>query len=327
LNDPKTKEIIPDPATFSLVQLAFKEYGKGSISYSELGKKLRSLGLINQTGNPLSGSQVQQMLTDPFYYGAFMFSGELHQGNHKPAVTKSLWDQVQSKMRNRGKPKKFKKQKHYYAFRGIMTCAACGRLITPEVQKRNNYYHCTRRLDEGGYCTPYVNEKELTSQFESLMDSVMLPDDWIELTLAELDKLENTRESRLKARLAKLDDELDVIQSRLSRLADLYISHEIDRADYTARKAVLVNQKVINAEARKELAKDRGSRMLEPARRPLKLVQDWKNAPAGDDLGKLRDFVTEVVSNLTLDSRKVLWDWIQPFGLFSNSRCYTEWLG
>jgi site-specific DNA recombinase len=287
---------------------------------------LGKLGLINRTSNPLSASQVQQLLTDPFYYGAFKYNGELYQGTHKAAITKSLWDEVQTKMRNRGKPKTFKKHNKYFAFRGLLTCAECGRSITPETQKHNNYYHCTRRL-ESGYCTPYVNEKELTSQFEAILDSVALPDDWIELMLAELVKLENTRESRLKARLAKLDDELDVIQARLSRLADLYISHEIDRADYTARKAVLVNQKISNAEARKELANDRGSSILEPARRPLKLVWDLKNAPAGDDLGKLRDYVARVVSNLTLNSRNVLWDWTEPFGLLSKSAEYTDWLG
>lgn len=325
-NDPKAHEILPDPETFDLVQLMFKEYATDAISLRELGLKMYPLGLTNRIGNALSASQVQLMLTDPFYYGAFLYNGELYNGNHKPAVTKTLWDMVQAKMRSRGKPKTYKKHQKFYAFRGFMSCAGCGRSVTAETQKGHNYYHCTKRTVEG--CNqPFLREENLASQLNEVMNQVALPDEWIERMLAEIEKLEKKKESRIKARLAKLNDELNVIQSRLSRLADLYISQELDRADYTARKAVLVNQKVENAEARKYIAKDKGSRMFEPLRRPLKLVLDWKYAPAVDDLSKLRDTVAEVGSNWSLDSRKVLWDWIEPFGLLAKSGLYPDWLG
>lgn len=67
--------------------------------------------------------------------------------------------------------------------------------------------------------------------------------------------------------------------------------------------------------------------LFEPLRRPLKLVWDLKNAPAGVDLLKLRDKVAEVGSNWSLNSRKVLWDWIPPYALLSQRASYSSWLG
>jgi len=48
----------------------------------------------------------QQSGVNPFYYGAFKFNGELYQGNHKPAIAKKLFDQVQAVMTEKSKPKK-----------------------------------------------------------------------------------------------------------------------------------------------------------------------------------------------------------------------------
>jgi hypothetical protein len=65
--------------------------------------------------------------------------------------------------------------------------------------------------------------------------------------------------------------------------------------------------------------------MIEPMREPLKLVLDLKYALAGGDLRELGDFVAKVGSNLKLNSRKVLWDWIPPYALLSQRGSYARW--
>jgi hypothetical protein len=67
--------------------------------------------------------------------------------------------------------------------------------------------------------------------------------------------------------------------------------------------------------------------MFELMRQPLKLVQDWKSAPAGGDLSKLRALAAQVGSNWVLDSRKVLWDWTAPYALLAERDSYSGWLG
>jgi site-specific DNA recombinase len=326
LNHAKTREIIPDPPIFKLIAQMFNDYASEDVSLELLGQRMFDLGLQNGVARPLSSSQVQLVLTDPFYYGAFIYNGELHLGIHEPAVSKSLWDKVQAKMRQRGKLKTYKKTMKVFAFRGFMRCAECGRAITVERQKGHVYYHCTKhgKIPCG---QPSLREESLAGQLNEVMARIDLPDRWIERMLAEIEKAESESESRISGRISELDAEFGTIQSRLSRLADLYTDGEIDRADYNARKSLLIDRKVALVERKREFATDGGSRMFELMRQPLKLVQDWKNAPAGGDLSKLRALAAQVGSNWVLDSRKVLWDWVSPYALLAERASYTNWLG
>jgi hypothetical protein len=64
------------------------------------------------------------------------------------------------------------------------------------------------------------------------------------------------------------------VQDRLSRLTDLYVSGDIDRADYTARKSEQIDRAVLLLEVRKEIAKGAAGTRFELMRKPLKLVLD-----------------------------------------------------
>ncbi|OYV31335.1 MAG: hypothetical protein B7Z81_13770, partial [Acidocella sp. 20-61-6] len=37
----------------------------------------------------------QDILRNPFYYGNFLYKGELYQGSHKPMISKKLFDKIQ----------------------------------------------------------------------------------------------------------------------------------------------------------------------------------------------------------------------------------------
>src|SRR5690606_27540419 len=60
---------------------------------------------------------------------------------------------------------------------------------------------------------------------------------------------------------------------------------------------------------------------------PLKLIQDWKNAPAGGDLLKLRDFAAQVSSKWLLNSRNLLWDWNPGYAPMARRGSYASWQG
>src|SRR5690606_9148497 len=104
--------------------------------------------------------------------------------------------------------------------------------------------------------------------------------------LAEIEKEESGVNARMSSELAGLDAEHKGIQTQLSRLADLYVGGDIEKTDYHARKSLLIDRKVALIEARKEIAKGAAGMRFERMREPLRLVLDWKNAPAVGDLGK-----------------------------------------
>jgi DNA invertase Pin-like site-specific DNA recombinase len=98
VNDKVSHIIVPAPALFKLVRELFEEYATGSHSLKEVRNLLYARGLVSRNGKVLTVSNIQMILCNPFYYGAFKFNGEIFQGKHKPAITKKLFDQCQAVM-------------------------------------------------------------------------------------------------------------------------------------------------------------------------------------------------------------------------------------
>jgi DNA invertase Pin-like site-specific DNA recombinase len=143
LNNKLTKKMVPDPERFHLVKKLFELYATGKYSIKGVRKIITEAGLKSRNGKVLSNSNIQAILTNPFYYGAFRFNGELYQGIHKPMIAKKLFDKCQKIMADRSRPKK--RGEKFYAFRGLLKCAECGCAITSETQKEHNYYRCTKK--------------------------------------------------------------------------------------------------------------------------------------------------------------------------------------
>ena len=61
-----------------------------------LTKKAAAVGLTNRTGgSPLVKAKIHQLLQNPIYYGEFCWLGQLHQGLHKPIISRDLFTRVQ----------------------------------------------------------------------------------------------------------------------------------------------------------------------------------------------------------------------------------------
>ena len=179
-NDLKAHTIVKDEGKAPFVTKLFELYVTGRYSLNDLKDKVGALGLIGQRGKPLSISRIQRILTNHFYYGNFVYKGEMHEGTHEPIITKKLFDQCQAVMRRRGKPMP---SVRHFALKGLMRCGECGRTITAELQKDHVYYRCTKRLT---ICSQrYVREEALATQIQAILQKVSLCDDWTTKILKE----------------------------------------------------------------------------------------------------------------------------------------------
>jgi len=327
LNHPKTKEIIPNPETFDLIKEMFQLYATGRFGLEFLGQVMHEKGLHNNIGNPLSSSQVQRMLNDPFYYGYFEYNGETYEGIHKPCITKELYDRAKAVMTNKGKAKRIKA--HNHAFLGLMKCGECGYSVTADDHKGHTYYHCSKKTSRmKPRCKQlYIREEVLLPQLRGIMEQVSIPEEGLAVFQNEIDKLTWDLDSRDNGHLAEIDSEVETIQAKVTRLADLYIERDISRAEYTARKESLLSEKIVLLERRKKVVNTTGRRRIELMRQGLKPLLDWNSGVAGDDHKKLRELISEVGSNLKLNSRKLLWDWISPYSTLASRGVCTDWLG
>ena len=99
LNDPRTKTIVIDRKKAPLVRKAFEMYAKNESRLEDIANFLFQNGI--KTGatrgswnkgwrEALEESQVSFLLSNPFYYGHFKYSGEMYEGKHTPIVRKQL---------------------------------------------------------------------------------------------------------------------------------------------------------------------------------------------------------------------------------------------
>lgn len=332
LNDLRTHDIVPDPVTFPLIKKAYEHYATNRFGLVALAEELCSIGFTNGAGHKLTKSQVANLLTNPFYYGAFVWGGEIYQGTHKPAVSKKLWDKAQQVHRSRSKPQG--KWQYRFPFLGLLRCSECGSSITAEKhtkkQKNGNvhtwiYYRCTKKASTVKCEQPFMREELLTEELVSGLQRIAIPETWAEKMLARLDEWEFEDGSRESAQLVELGVGSQEIEAKLRRLNDLHVDGELDRADYIARKRKLVNEKIALDARRKLALQDGPYYWLEPLRKLINAVRERSLPTAGGDLLELRDFVAEVGSNLCLNSRKVLWNWSNPFSLLTERRLRKGW--
>ena len=87
-NEPRLRTIEPNKKTFNKVKEVLQAFATGEYTLTKIQSKMFSLGLVGKEGNPLHLSTIQSILTNPFYYGHFKYRGELHQGSHKPMISK-----------------------------------------------------------------------------------------------------------------------------------------------------------------------------------------------------------------------------------------------
>ena len=130
----------------------------------------------------ISLGNIYRVLENHFYYGVFEYpkeSGNWYQGKHEPLITKELYDLVQTQLK--GNELKTRQDKEF-AFTKIMTCGLCGSGISADAKykkqksgtiKTHVYYGCTKARDQHCPCG-YINENDLITQLQKLIDTVNL---------------------------------------------------------------------------------------------------------------------------------------------------------
>jgi len=145
-NEPRLRTIEPDKKTFNKVKEILRAFATGNYTLTQIQDKMFSLGLVgSRSGKKMPLSSVEHILKNPFYYGHFLYRNELHQGSHKPMITKKLFDKIQQALKDNGKPRKKQKEKKGFLFLNFARCGECGYCITADrkIKKSGREYVIT----------------------------------------------------------------------------------------------------------------------------------------------------------------------------------------
>ena len=302
LNDPRTKTIALDRKKAPVIKAAFQLYAEGESTGDGISQFLFENGIKSYGGFPLHKSRIKFILQNPFYYGLFLYAGELYEGKHKPLITKALFDQVQCVLVERGKPRKGKIAPHVFC--GLLSCGECGMGITAERQKGHVYYRCTKK--SAVHCSQgYIREEQLTADFSELLAMFVLPCEWARdfEKRMEADARESSRDTA--GAVSALRAEVRALDIKLDRLTDLYIAQDIERDAYLSKRRALMSDKRTIQERITVLERD-GSAWLEPMHEWIIEAENLAQIQTDPSLPAKKSALQKIFgSNLKLRSQKV----------------------
>ncbi len=332
INEPRLRTIVPDRKSFHKVKECLETFAAGQHTLTSIRQYLYDRGLYARDGKPMNLSSVEHILANPFYYGHFLYRGELHQGSHKPMITKQTFDKIQAALVANGKPrlrnKRGPKNFHYTNF---ATCGECGYAITAERHVKKSgltfvYYRCTKKSKTQA-CSQrrYLSQDELTSQLKGLYNSMTLPDTWRDKFLAKLDTEDVESRQIATQQIQALRAKLETLTKKQERLTDAYLAEALELGEYQALKNALVAQKKTVEEKLSELSRN-GNRWLE-------LMRNWilkANEPVAftrhQNPSLMRDFVGSIGSNRRITGGQLTLDLPHPWDSLAHpSHEATEW--
>ena len=174
-----------DTERASIVKQIFEKVAYENQSIYDIGKWLKNIGFKTRAGKFLNYSMVQVLVHKPFYYGSFEYpkrSDKWHKGIHEPIITKKLYDEVQEKIAEYTRKKKYHPiMPAPFAFKKIIKCGSCGSNIGAEERHKilkvtkekatYRYYQCNRSRDRS--CRElYVTEKQMMSELYKILNEV-----------------------------------------------------------------------------------------------------------------------------------------------------------
>ena len=279
-------------------------------------------GLTNRTGGgALARSRIHQVLQNPVYYGEFYWLGQLHQGLHKPVISRDLYDRVQAVFAAANHPRHTKRR---HALAGLVTCGRCGCAFTGEIKKGQYvYYHCTGHRGPCG--NTYVREEELIRQFGELLKQVRIPTELAGKLATVLRESQTDKEKFVRTSMLRLQQQQMLLRSKLDRVYEDRLSDAIPEELWNSKSAALQDElrQVRTEMERHEVA----SQAYETAGlQILELAQTAYSSYVAKNPHEQARLIKTLVSNSTFDRGSLSPTYVKPFDVFAKGSETGDWL-
>jgi len=301
----KKKWVVTEPLEAKVVEKMYGWYSSGCFSMLEVRKKLKEDFDID-----FSKGFIDFILKQPFYYGSMLYNGKEYSHNYERVISKELYDRVQQVKAGYNK-KHFKFAGLPYLYRGLIRCADCGCMITPEKKKgKYVYYHCTEY--NGKHGAEWLREEELTKQFAQVYKSLQIPKDVIEEITASLRKSHKDKTQFHRIMLEGYQKEYQKYETRIEAMYEDKLDGSITESYYNKkREEFRAKQKDISDKINRLGFADEeyyvtSEYLLQLANRAYDLFMS-------SEAEEKRQLLKLTLQNLKLEGKKVEFELVKPF--------------
>ena len=228
------KYIAPYEPEAAIIRWVYETIASGQQSVYGVWEAARSKGL-NCSKNGL-----WLIIRNPVYCGKILVSKykdeetQYVKGQHEGIVTESLFYEVQDILDGRKRIYKTKKESEELQLRGFLICPKCGKILTGSASKgrtgRYFYYHCVYP------CNTRFKAQNANELFLKALQKFTARPGMREAYKAVLTKTYQSITSKERDGRKALKDDLDQIQTKISKARELLLRGDLDAADYKTIK-------------------------------------------------------------------------------------------
>ena len=219
-----------------LIGLAFKWKAREGLTYSEISKKLKKMGLI------IRDKRLSDIFRNPFYCGLIthkLISGEVIVGKHEGVVSKELFLKVNKLLTTNQNG--YSRDEENLPLKQFVKSADCGTPYTGYiVRKKNLYYYKNNRIGS----KENRNAKVMHNKFVDLLKNYELADKKYipAITDGMLFTFKSIFEDQIK-QSKKQKEKLIEVNAKLDRLEERFVFEEISNEQYIKFKVKLEQSK------------------------------------------------------------------------------------
>jgi DNA invertase Pin-like site-specific DNA recombinase len=324
--------IVVDPARAPLIAKLFNTYATGAYSVSQLRELTIEWGLKNKVGKKdfLPVSQIHRILNNPFYCGEMNIKGQTYLHKYPALISRDVYKKCQSVLRGWNK-KPFKWRGKEYVFRGLITCALTGRVITADTKKKT---YANGKIAEWTYLrstdpanhskTVWVREDHILKQVEELLFKLVPTS---QIVLHSKEYLAQIADGEKKAKVHQISDakrQRETLNVRLDGLMDFLLDGTIDRKDFERKRAHIQDklddlQNLLSANPKEN--DDFSKSMISIMKFCSEIIPLFEGSTIGDK----RKILNFLFANLQLKGTSLCYSFNYPFDELVKCDTFEKW--
>ena len=220
------------PKEAQLIKKLFEKVATGNYSINMLAEDFYREGLRNRFGGAVHLGTYYFIIRNPFYYGDFLYKGILYKGQHKPIVSKELWDKANEVLGGEHRPRSTN-----FAFSNMLRCERCDCSILAEQKGDNIYYHCSLKRKKHSM-KKYLKEEKMIEQFGDIISSLIVSKDVIDVINEGIKMTSQERDNIEKQKKEMLTKEISKAEKELKKLCDTKYSAEYNNINDYEKKYI-----------------------------------------------------------------------------------------
>lgn len=320
--DDGTKWIEIDPTKAQVVEKMYEWYSTGSYSMNEIRAEVKKVFNLD-----FSKGYIDAILKNPFYCGTMVYNEKEYPHYYDRIIIQELFDKVQEIKAGHHK-KHFKYAGLPFLYRGLIKCADCGCLITPERKtkksgKTYHYYHCTQY--NGKHGAEWLTEDELTKQFTKTFSGLQMPKETVDDIVETLKANHKDKSEFHKNLLGGYQTEYQKYETRIEKMYEDKLDGSITESYYEEKRIEYrAKQKEINGKIAKLHIADEDYYLT--SEYLLKLASNSSKLFESSEVHEKRLLLKMTLQNLELKGKIARFDWIKPFDQIAFYASRQSWL-